>query len=155
MTTLTADYLWAFSTVTKAALQDSANGHRVLDFPWQTHQTTPLLGWKEPQRDGTERPKRGRYSMMLDGSQRADGLWIMTLCFGVFTDDQMSYIDTNQFSSGTVEFAPATIQVYDDNARAYNAFTVTANRPVPGQDFEILDGFYRNVKYRFTAGTKL
>lgn len=153
--TYTSDFLWCFSTVTKTALQSGSPDYRIMSFTWQADQTSPILGWHDPQREGTERPRRQRYSAMLNQAQRADGFYIMTLCFAVFTPLQLGYIDTQQFSSGAVESAPATIQVYDDEVRGFSAFTVTANRPVPGQDFEYRDGFYVNVKYRMTAGTKL
>lgn len=149
----TTHYLWAFSTVTKATLQ--AGAYQITAFTWQTDQVTPLLCWKEPGQDGSEHPRRQRYSAMLDGSQRADGFWTGVLCFGLLTPLAMGYLDTSQFSSGTVESAAATIQVPDDNNRAWNVFTCTMYRPIPGQDFEYRDGYYVAVKYRWTAGTRL
>ena len=159
--TFSTGYLWAFGATSKSNLQNESFDYRIesnasgSNFPWETDQVTPILRWKDPQQEGSEHPRRGRYSPLWDGGQKADGDWRGVLCFGVLTPLAMGYIDTSQFSTGSVEYAAATIQVPDDNNRSWNAFTCLMHRPIPGQDFEYRDGLYLNVKYRWTMGVLL
>lgn len=148
------DYCWAFSTITKATLQGSST-YQIVNFTVQNDQTSPILGWKEPQRKGTISPRRARYAPDALGAQKADGPWEAVWCMMPMTPLQFAYIDTNQFSNGTLESAPCTIQTWDFAFNAFNCFTFTVARPIFGQDYDILDGFYVDVKYRFTEGTKL
>jgi hypothetical protein len=147
-------YFWAFSTIAKATLI-AGTTYNVEALALQSDQVTPILGWKEPQRKGTLRPKPARIAIAMDLSQRADGFWEITWCFPPWTPGQFAYIIANQYSSGTLWSAPATIQTWDDNVNGYSAFQCTALRPVPGQDFDIQDGMYIDVKQRFVGGVLL
>src|SRR5512147_1267905 len=104
--TFTTGYLWAFSTITKAALQTEATDYRIQGntvgtyFAWNSDQVTPILRWKDPQQEGSEHPRRGRYSRLWDGSQKADGYWQGVLCFAVLTPLAWGQIDYLQFSDG-------------------------------------------------------
>lgn len=145
-------YFWSFSTVTKTTLTTGTT-YNIEAFALQSDQLNPGLAWFPPQRKGTLRPRPARIVTMADLSRRADGLWEFTWSMPPMTPGQFAYVITNQFSSGSVWSAPATVQTWDDNINGYQAFQCTANRPVPGEDFDILDGMYIDVKYHFTAGT--
>lgn len=146
-------YLWAFSSISKSTLQGNS-AYNIENFTWQSDQTAPILGWKPPQRKGTTRPKLGRYPQNLDTSQRGDGFWEFVWCLPPMTPLMFKFILDNQFGSG-VQFAPATVQTFDESINDYNAFQVTANRPVYGQDYDIQDEMFIDVKYRFTGGVLL
>lgn len=144
-------YMWAFSTISKSSLNGNS-AYNIENFTVQSDQPSPMWGWREPQRKGTLRPAPARVVVNIDGSVRADGFWSFTWCMNPMTALMFNYILTNQFSSGSVWSAPATVQTFDENVNGYSCFQCTANRPVPNQDYTIQDGFYIDVKYRFTFG---
>lgn len=149
-----SDYQWAFSHITKAALQASST-YTITNFSVQTDQVNPGLGWKEPQRKGTLRPRPVRLATNADQSRRPDGTWEGVWCFPPWTPGQFAYVITNQWASGAVWSADATIQTWDDNVNAYSCFQVTIWRPVPGEDFDIIDQMYIDVKVKYTFGVLL
>lgn len=149
-----SDYQWAFLTISKATLIASSS-YTLSAFPWQSDQVTPLLGWKEPQRNGTLRPRPTRLAANADLSRRPDGTWTFTWAMPPMTPLQFFYLITNQWSSGSTWSAAATVQTWDDNVNGYSVFNVTAIRPTPGQDYGILDGMYMDVKYSFVGGVLL
>lgn len=146
-------YLWAFSTITKAALQANS-AYNIENFPVQADQTSPVLGWHEPQRKGTERPRPARIAQAADLTVRADGYYEFTWSLPPMTPGAFTYLLTNQWPGG-VWSANATVQTWDDAVNGYSAFNCIAIRPVPGSDFDILDTFYVDVKYKFVGGVLL
>lgn len=147
-------YLWAFSTVSKSTLQ-STPSYNIESFTAQADQPSPLWGWREPQRKNTLRPRPARIVVNADQSQSADGFWTFQWCLPPMTPLMFAYILTNQFSSGAVWSAPATVQTWDENVNGYSAFQCTALRPVPGEHYQILDGTFVDVVYRFVNGVLL
>lgn len=148
------DYLWAFSYVDKTTLQNTA-AYQITAFAKQSDQVTPALGWKEPQRKSTQRPKPQRISEFADLSRQADGNWQSAWSFPPWTPGQFVYLINNQWSSATLWSAPATIQTWDESVNDWACFQVLAYRPVPGVDYDILDTFLTDPIIRFMKGVRL
>lgn len=147
-------YFWAFSTISKVTLT-AGTTYNIEAFPVQSDQPSPAWGWREPQRKGTKRPRYPAYPQNMDLSVSPQGLWEFTWCMPPMTPGMFAYIIANQFSSGTLWSAPATVQTYDENVNGYSAFQVTALRPIPEEHYTIQDEKYIDVLYRFVGGTLL
>jgi hypothetical protein len=154
--TTVLDYQWAFSTISKATIQASTS-YIIRNFPTQSDQLVPNQLWTDPIRELTKRPVLARYSKTVSMRQRGDGFYEFTLGFHVWTPGQLAYILANQFTSG-VQYGPATVQLWSDDQGGFAVFNCEAQRPVPGQDYDIpaTDGaLYWNIKQRFEAGVLL
>lgn len=152
MTALYSYYL-AAGTISKATLIGSSSNN-IENFPFQSDQTTPLLGWKEPAREGTERPTLARIAQNADLSRRGDGFYKFKWGFPYWTQGQMAYFLATFFTAANAYpslSVPATAQTWFESA--YVAFTVTLYRPVWGSAFDTEDGGYKNVVIEFDKGT--
>lgn len=146
-------YLWAFGLVSKATLQGNT-AYNIENFPVQADQVTPLLGWKAPQREGTLRPYRPRIVQAADYSRKADGGWKSCWCLPLWTQNMLTYILTNQWPND-IWSADATMQTWNESVGGYSVYQCTALRPVPNEDYTIIDGMHQNVKIRFEGGILL
>lgn len=150
MTIATYDYRLAFSTVTKAALL--ANSAYVIEnFPLQSDQTQPGLGWTEPHRDLTRRPTPARITQNGDLTFDSDGFYQFVLGWQFWTEGQLAYVN-GQFggvNDYVVMTIPVTVQVYFVNA--YVAFQAIMKRPVFGE-YSAEDGGYKTILLPFYRG---
>ncbi len=145
-------YFWAFSHIAKATLTTGTT-YNVEAFAVQSDQSAAIM-WQIPQRSGTRRPRPGRILIAADQSQRADGFWEFQWSFAYLTFGMFKYIEDNQFATGSVWSANATVQTLTDNG-TFQAYQCTCLRPVPGEHYEPEDRGLRNVLYRFVAGVLL
>lgn len=148
------DYLWAFSLVSKSTLQNTA-AYQITAWTPQSDQVTPGLGWKEPQRKNTKRPRPARIAGYADLGRKADGFSVNAWSFPPWTPGQYLYLINNQWSTGALWSAPATIQTWDESVNDWACFQCIAWRPVPGEDYDILDTFLTDPVIRFTKGVRL
>ena len=146
-------YMLAAGTLTKSALT-SNSAYNVENFPAASDQPLPSLPWREPQRQNTTRPKPARLATLTDFSVRADGFWLFQWSWPVFTPGMLKYFEDTFFSSGAAWSAAVTVQTYTDNG-TYQAFNAVMKRPEPGVDYDIRDGLYTNIVFKFQGGVLL
>lgn len=150
-TVVTYNYRLAFSTITKAALLANS-AYLIENFPMQSDQPYPGLGWTEPHRRLTKRPTLARYTQNGDLSFDGDGFYTFSLGWLYWTEGQMGYFlnaaysEVNAYTTMTI---PVTVQTYFVNA--YVAFQALMKHPVYGE-YDVEDGGYNNVVLNFYRG---
>ena len=145
-------YFLAFSSISKSALLANP-AYNIENFPYQSDQTNPGLGWTEPHRELTQRPTPARVTQNADLSQTADGFYTFQWGFAYWTTGQLAYLLNTAFG-GANGYAllsiPVTVQTYADSG--YVAFRALLARPIWGTSFRTQDGGYENVVLKFARG---
>lgn len=151
MTALT-NYRLAFNTISKAALLASS-GYLIENFPIQSDQTNPGLGWTEPVRDLTKRLVPARITKNADLSISSDGFFQLDWAFQYWTFGQMGYLLDTAFGGANVYglmSIPVTLQTFVETG--YAAAHALLARPVWGQDYQTEDNGYRSIVLHFSRG---